>query len=46
MSPTRREVVAQLAALAALRLARREPGTVEPLAGTIAEYRDAARGKR
>jgi Asp-tRNA(Asn)/Glu-tRNA(Gln) amidotransferase A subunit family amidase len=43
MSPTRREVVAQLAALAALPLARRESHAADPLDGTIAGYQAGRR---
>ena len=43
MSPTRREVVAQLAALAALPLARHEPRAADPLDGTIADYQTGRR---
>lgn len=38
MSPTRREVLAQLAALVALPLPRLDFSTSDPLAGTMAEY--------
>ena len=43
MSPTRRDVIAQLAALAALPLVRREAHAVDPLEGTIAEYQAGRR---
>ena len=43
MSPTRREVVAQLAALAALPLARPESPESDPLDGTIAGYQAGRR---
>jgi Asp-tRNA(Asn)/Glu-tRNA(Gln) amidotransferase A subunit family amidase len=44
MSPTRREVVAQLAALAALPLARRDfSRAADPLDGTIADYQAGRR---
>ena len=43
MSPTRREALAQLAALAALPLARRDSHTDDPLDGSIAEYQAGRR---
>ena len=43
MSPTRRDVVAQLAALVALPLVRREAYAAGPLDGTIAEYQAGRR---
>jgi aspartyl-tRNA(Asn)/glutamyl-tRNA(Gln) amidotransferase subunit A len=44
MSPTRREVVAQLAALAALPLPEWAPAATDPLSGTVAAYQ-AGRGR-
>jgi aspartyl-tRNA(Asn)/glutamyl-tRNA(Gln) amidotransferase subunit A len=43
MSPTRREVLAQLAALAALPLPEWTPAATDPLAGTIAAYQAGRR---